>query len=286
MLPKINPEFENRWVEGITNADYHADKTILGSSGAKPLVEKSAYTFYCEYTNLYPKPENEALSLGSLIHMAVLEPEEFFRNYDRAPDFGDGTTKEGKAKKKEYLASIGPNQKWVSYKDYQIIEGIGNSIANNLVARKLLIGGVAERTGYYQDPSTHIQCKIRPDYYNPITNILVDLKTTRNCSYDAFARDTADYRYDFQMAMYSLGIQIIDGIRPTPVILAVEKKPPYEIAVYRMGKLTINYGLDDYYRAMTLLERCLKNNTWPMVDSSSRTLELPQWMFNKQREFL
>ena len=282
MLPLVNPNFENRWVDQVTNADYHADKTILGSSLAREM-EKSSLAFLTTL-NSPPKEQTPAQRLGYLIHFGILEYDKFCRCYTLAPDFG--STKEGKARKQDFIESLGQGQSYVTESEFEVIDGIRQSISRHKDAMALLTGGHAERTGYYCDPLTKIQCKIRPDYYIPDKQILVDLKTTTDCTFDVFARSMATYRYDFQMAMYSLGCQMIDGNRPEPFIIACEKTPPYEVAVYAIGKQTIEYGLKSYERVMTRLEKCLRTEQWPGYQTDLQVMDLPQWMFNKQKEFL
>jgi hypothetical protein len=107
---------------------------------------------------------------------------------------------------------------------------------------------------------------------------MVDLKTTIDCSSEAFSKAMWNYRYDFQMAMYCEGIKQITGREVNhPVLLAIEKNPPFEVALYHCDAEVMSKGLQDYHRALAVLAECLKTNKWPAYQTSMQSITLPKW---------
>lgn len=68
----------NRWVPGLTNAQHHSMR-MLSASQIKHYVKSSPFNFYKKYIlkDLPPQKFNKAFVLGTLIHLAILEPEKF-----------------------------------------------------------------------------------------------------------------------------------------------------------------------------------------------------------------
>src|SRR6056297_780015 len=81
-------------IRNESNEDYHANKAI-SSSHAK-LAYKSLQLFKDNEDGLIERKESPAMALGSAIHTAVLEPDEYTNRYIVKPEGLNGRTKEGK----------------------------------------------------------------------------------------------------------------------------------------------------------------------------------------------
>jgi len=91
----------NRWLEGLTNSQHHALPAISSSAIKYWHKKKSPWAFYQKYvakqvTPIEFKPE---FKMGTLIHLALLEPEKFDKyvfvcddaaNTNKYKDFKDG----------------------------------------------------------------------------------------------------------------------------------------------------------------------------------------------------
>ena len=86
----------------ISNADYHADPAI--SASQLKTVMQSPYHYWSRYLDpdRVAMVPTAAMRLGSLVHCAVLEPDELSTRYQLAPD---RRTKEGKAAVTEMAAA-------------------------------------------------------------------------------------------------------------------------------------------------------------------------------------
>ena len=78
----------------ITNEEYHADPAV--SKSHLDQIARSGYHYWARYLNpdRQPVKPTAAMLFGTLVHTAVLEPDELRNRYDLAPD---RRTKAGKA---------------------------------------------------------------------------------------------------------------------------------------------------------------------------------------------
>ena len=118
------------------------------------------------------------MMLGTSVHCAVLEPATFQDRYAIAPQC-DKRTKEGKA----IWADLEANNKIIlSASDYELIEGMSQSVLNHETASRLLAIGDPEMTVYTDIEG--IPAKARLDWYR--NGIICDLKTTQAADPDSF----------------------------------------------------------------------------------------------------
>lgn len=278
---EINPELTPSWRDDLSNDAYHADKTAVSSSSLK-LVLKSPLSFKNHFIDGVRTEPTKAMVFGTLVHTAVLEGMDFLRNYFIVPDFGDLRSSKNRAKRDEWTASLPFGAQVVTEQEMRDIEGMLNAVLRHKDAMRLLKDGVTEVSGYYADPVTGIKCRIRPDFLGENLGVLADLKTTVSCTLDDFSRAIWSYRYDFQMAMYAEGIRVITGQKiKYPAFIAVEKTPPYEVAVYVADDGMMDYGLTDYRRALDTLKKSLDSDVWPGYQEGVQNIALPAWIFNR-----
>lgn len=279
VLPKFAPDgFAGSWVEDLPSETYHSDKTFVSSTDLKR-IQKSPYTFYQAMADHSSEEEDrdptDALRLGEIFHLAVLEPKKFFARYVKMPEFkGVGM----KAAKAEWHQAQAPDSVIVTEKEFLQIEGMVNSVLSHRDACALLKHGSAEISGYYRDPLTGIQCKFRPDFMNFDLMTLIDVKTTRDCSQNAFSRCIWQYRYDIQMAHYMTGVESLTGKQVDfPIFICIEKIPPYECALWVADEVVVHTGQQERARLMQILKECLDSESWPKYQKELQKISLPTW---------
>lgn len=283
VLPEILPEtHEPKWIEGWPDKEYHADKTGVGSSGLRKIL-KSPATFFANHTKIEPSKPTPAMVFGTLFHQAVLEPNKFLKSHVAMPDFGDCRLKDNKAKRDAWLAELPEGTDILEQKTIDQIIGMVESLQRHADAANLLKNGVPEISGVYRDPETGIKCRIRPDFLQFDLMAMVDLKTTENCTRKSFSRAIFDYQYHFQMAMYAAGVKIIGGKKVDyPTIIAIEKEPPYEVAVYLLDDGVLDLGEQKYRQALNTLKQCLQSNSWPRYQQAIENISVPHWAFYEE----
>lgn len=164
-----------------------------------------------------------------------------------------------------------------------------DAVMDHPVAGKLLSygSGVAELSAYWIDPDTGALCRCRPDFWRH-DGILVDLKTTEDASPEEFARSIAKWRYHVQHPFYVDGCNhaIRQGktdhkpIRAF-VFVAVEKKPPYAVAVYALDPESVEIGRIEAARNLADFSRCQASGEWPGFSNKIESIGLPGWALRK-----
>lgn len=276
--------FVPHWIEGLTSEKYHADRTAVSSSPLRKIL-KSPKTFRANFFRTEALEETPAMKTGTMLHMALLEPESYKKTYILIPEFkGKGSV----SAREEWETSQRmdhPDAQFVKQDQLDEMEGMVNSVLSNTLACTLLKKGKAEMSGYYRDPGTGIKCRLRPDFMNLDLNAMVDVKTCRDCEEKPFIRHAIDLKYDFQFAMYMEGIELITG-KPLDyaVFLAIEKVHPYEIALHeikdeKVMRPFLSRGKIEYRKALDLLRNCIDDDKWPGYRENKITkLELPAWI--------
>ena len=92
-----------------------------------------------------------------------------------------------------------------------------------------------------------------------------------------FTRAVTKYGYHVQNALYREGYAELGEQVDHFVFLAVEKSPPFAVAVYSLDDEAVGYGYRRVVRGRELMAHCLKTNEWPGYSNHIQTLSLPQW---------
>lgn len=280
-LPEIVTEtFTPYLVENLSNEDYHADRTALSSTTLKTVL-KSPASFLAYVSGLRAKP-SPALRIGSIIHEAVLEPASFKSRYVVEPEFGDQRNKLNKQAKADWLFDLEktkPNAVVVTEEELRKVEGIVNSVMRHTEAANLIKRCQVEKSGYFRNPDTGIKCRIRPDLFDERMGVLVDLKSTQDASIDYFSREICKRHYDLSLAQYREGLELITGRSfDFMAFIAVEKEPPYEVALYLADQKIKKKGRADYLSAIKRVHECLMSGEWPGRQQRHEEISLPKWV--------
>jgi exodeoxyribonuclease VIII len=250
----------------ISNADYHADPAISASQLKE--VSRSPYHYWSRYLdpNCVAMVPTAAMRFGSLAHCAVLEPDELSKRYQLAPD---RRTKEGKAAVIE-MAAAGIEA--VSEADLAQALQIADAVRSNSTAALLLSDGAAEQSFWWDDVSTGLKCKCRPDWLSADGATIVDLKTCVDASPAGFASAVGRFSYQLQAVHYLCGT-----LATRFIFVAVEKAAPYAIGVYELDAQAMVHGAVLRHNALQILQDCKAVNSWPGYTDGIQTLQLPGW---------
>ena len=279
-LRSTTPGARSAWVDlTLSNEAYHAGPGISKSS--LDLVARSPLHYWEK--KIGPRKEvafdTAAMRLGTLAHLAILEPELLGTSVVVAPEV-NRRTKAGKAEYDAALEEAAANGlQLVPRKDLDTVVEMRRAIGKHRLASELLKGGTREGSFFWTDEMTGQLCKCRPDLINREGRFAIDLKTTTDASPDAFKRSAAKYRYGVQAAWYSYGAGECLGYTcvDTFVILAVESVPPYGVALYELGQDWIMGGQMMYRRDLNALARCLEADEWPSYPETIVPLSMPRW---------
>lgn len=268
--------FNNYWDTHLSNEAYHSLKTHFSSSGAKQ-IDDSLHSFLMSTIFGQSTLETPAMRLGTLLHLGALEPEKFKQRVILQPKFsGIGM----RAAKVEWESSLDKMAVPVTRDEYNVVEGMLQSIGCHEEASELIERSIKECSGFYRDPSTNIACRVRTDFMNLELGMLGDIKTCQDHTIESFSRTIFKRKYHLQMAMYCYAVEVISRVKITrPVFLAVNTNSPYECALYDCDDALMAQGKRMYDNVIRNLRESLKTDLWPRYQSNSQTISLPKWAF-------
>lgn len=265
--------------EGISNEQYHNDRTWLSSSQIKTALS-SAHDFkHFVIDGKGKKQTSESKNFGSITHKLVLEEPDFFNEYYVADHSGlDMRTKIGKEKMEEHKMLAG-SKIVISKEDFDKACMCRDSVMKHPDARRYLeLPGLSEASAYaiidHTLPSGEVvpfKTRVRPDRLAH-GHAILDLKTSKNASKDSFSKDAlADwgYGYDVSAALYTRVIAKLTGEILPFIFIVVKNDEPYSCAVYKLKDESMKRG-------EARLNRCL--NTIILAERAG------VWEFQKEME--
>lgn len=153
-------------------------------------------------------------------------------------------------------------------------------------------------------------------------NMVVDLKTCEDASLEGFSKSIANWRYDVQHPYYLDGLReaLLQGNCEPPaegaaelsaywidkatgvlcrcrpdfwrgkpnhfIFIAVEKKPPYAVGVYKLDDESVDLGRAVYRHDLARYAECKATDTWPGYGDKIQTISVPGWHANKNAHLL
>lgn len=223
------------------------------------------------------KPPTPAMKWGTTVHKHLLEGTELAV----MPEFkGTGS----KAAKEEWLKEVPEGFLVVDEDEAHILACMREKMASHPLVRGALECGLIEQSGYVK--TEYFAAKIRPDILIPSEGVIYDLKTCAEADEEPFARDVVNLGYHIQAAWYLTIANLVSGGGFHSFRwIALEKEPPYEVAVYEASADSLALGEGLISLAIDKLESCLKTGEWPGLGGEVKTLSLPKWA-QKQAEAL
>lgn len=231
----------------INRKNYHFDTTHISKSGLD-LIDRSPLHYLHRYKQAEGLKRKRHFDIGTAAHTLILEPHLAQKDIAVIPSHAPKRPSEAQRNAKNPSPStVAAVEFWyffdrehahrpiVNQADYDHAQSMRDAVMKHPAASQLLSQGEAEFIHTWQDPTTGVDMKMRADWVNG--NIIADVKTTDDASPRAFARSARKWRYDVQSAVYT------DGLKSDNfVFIAVEKAPPYAVAVYFATPDMINDG--------------------------------------------
>jgi len=201
----------------LSNEEYH-EQEALNKSGLVQLAKSAAHFF--EWYNAPNEEPTNAMVIGTATHTAILEPDKYDQSIIIAPQV-DKRTKAGKAEWKTFEKKA-KGKIILTQDEANAIEGMRNSIFNNITAYDYLLEGIPEQSVFFEDPVHNFLCKVRPDWCTNFKEV-VDIKTCLDAGYDAFSRAIANYKYHWQALFYLNGLTAVTGVEHTKFIFLADE---------------------------------------------------------------
>lgn len=248
--------------------DEYLKVDALSSSGMRYLERSPRHYLYSKQAVWEP---TKAQELGTMVHMAVLEPKRFLSTYVAEPKF-DKRTNLGKAAYESFVQE-NKGKLVVPMDSFIAVEGILEALEGSRTVGSLLKGGIAECSYFSEMDGVPVKC--RADYVNITNGILVDVKTTQDASATEFARSCKNYDYARQMCFYKDIIEKVEEAQIVKcVIIAIESKPPYGIACYEIHPYDLDHARSNYKSLIEIYKKCMTSGLWPTYVDELNKIDL------------
>jgi hypothetical protein len=258
----------------LTNEQYHRNSAV--SKSHLDQVAKSPRHYWGRYLDpdrVKPEP-TAAMILGTALHTAVLEPHLWDEQFAVPPQAFDRRTKVGKELALAFEADAA-GKTVLTPDDADRIRRMADAVHTHPAAGFLLdLPGTREASYFWTDEATKLECKCRPDWHSQDRRLLVDVKTTEDASPRGFQKSVANFRYHVQSAWYQRPFAEAEQF----LFIAVEKQPPFLVAVYAATPAMMAAGDRVAQRDLETLAQCRASNEWPGYSDEIQMLDLPSWV--------
>lgn len=264
-------------VYGLDEATYHADPTTLSASGAKVLLGKR------------PPAESDALRFGTLVHIAILEPERLSEyvalDAEKIGVKSDGTpalnpTMTAAWKKAVAEAEVDGRSTVIDQADLDRAKAMAEAAYAHPMARRLLDLATGSEVSAYADHPTGARVRARYDLLGPV---IADIKSTRDADPKRFGKTADAFGYHISAANY-LDIAAACDLDVTGFAFINIEKEPTPGGEHRVSVTDLTPNAIDLGRRL-MGEACLrwlaldKHIDLPSYGDGFTTCDLPGWAY-------
>jgi hypothetical protein len=262
------------FVDDLPDPEYHAHPAF-SSTGAREILPPSCPALFLHRRdNPVTKP---VFDLGKAAHRLVLGVGAELVVID-APDW---RTKAAREARDEAIAA---GQVPLLPDDHTVVERMAAALRAHPQAGPLLaLPGVPERSLFWTDPDTGVECRARTDLMlNPAPgrrDVILDYKTARSADPATFGRTVAEYGFHQQQAWYLDAARANGLVGDDAVFLFVvqEKTPPFLVSVIELDAVAARIGRERNARARAVYAECTQTGSWPGYAADVAVASLPRW---------
>jgi len=255
----------------LSNEAYHSGPGV--SQSQLKLIDRSPAHLRASLDGLTKNSQTPGMFIGTAIHAAALEPEEFDKQYVIAPEeFADRRAKGYKA----WTQEQDPRQTILMASEYVRIQGMRDALHRHPWVGPRLSGAQCEVSCFANDPVTGELCRVRFDMVAE-DGMILDLKKTTDARDGAISKAIGNYGYYIQNAYYlDVPSWLGDDYRPAGfAFVFIEDEPPYGIAVRFLDPEDLERGRNEYRRLLNRYHECRVNDHWPSYDAEPSIISLP-----------
>lgn len=281
----------------ISIEDYHRNARLLpgpslSSSGAKAILNKSAYHFWADSPMNPDRPAEEEkphFNIGKAAHDMMAFGEEWRNRYHILPEGYRAASSRTKNFNEDQIAhgkAIEDGLHVLKHDDAKVVAQVAEHIGMNEIAAKALSNGHSEMTIVWKDPEFDVWLRCRPDFLpNTVINggdirAVTDLKfmAPTHCKPKGFQKAISDFGYHMSAALYADGIKAVYGREPTHWLhIVVEKEFPFTVSLYELPQADIERGRHQIRMAIRTFAECLDSGRWPAYADEPVAVGLPPW---------
>jgi hypothetical protein len=270
---------------------YHADP---GASASRLKRIAMHSPLHCKLDMDNPTEPTPTMILGTLVHQAILEPNEPMpqvaivpESFVVPPNYVPKTRKDVQpgdvvewSFRRKFCQQWRDDQKAagrivVTQPDMDFVSMAAQAVKNHPVAGPLFDGADTEVSMFWNSKDG-FRCKARLDMV-PSGTCLVDIKKTNNAKPSVFARHAINMGYHIQMAWYRLAWSILgDGERTDCILVAVEDDTA-DVTVHKLSEQALQEGERLALAAFDRWKECHKTGRWPGYSEELGIIDLPAW---------
>jgi hypothetical protein len=262
----------------LTDEEYFSPQlasTTLSSTGARELLKPGGPARFRHAIDNGTLEIRREFDLGHAVHTLVLGSGPW-------PVRVSAEEWRTKAVKEEVAAIRDEGDVPLRPSDFEAAEAMAAAVKSHPLAKKLLRGGLPERTLIWRDPATGVMCRAKADWLRP--DGIADLKTCESAAPDALSKSAHNYGYAIQAPFYLRGFRLLNldaAVQREPffVHIAVEKQPPYLVHVNQLTERAMAWGDRQVSQALEIFRDCQASGVWPGYPLDEITdIDLPGWV--------
>jgi len=240
------------------------------SSHALADFRRNPLLFRKKELGLLPDDDRPAFVIGRAVHCRVLEGKALFaERYAVGGPINPKTNRPFGPDTKAFAEWAATQSRPVISEDTaSLCEQLTSAVHAHEEALALLADGQPE--GVIRTVISGMPAQARLDWVNP-TRGLIDLKTIDNL--DWFETEARSFGYAHQMAFYRALIAAVSGEYVPVHLIAVEKREPYRVGVWRLSDGVLNAATRDNVAAIERLGACRRDDHWPTGYEQIRLLD-------------
>ena len=304
-MQQLQPQLNQPLVIHEQADPFYRSAKGLSQSAMKDLLVSPAHFLARHGPDAEPFFPTKAMTDGTAIHHRVLEPDSFDDVYANKGDKPkEPTVPELKAlckeaghevtssmKKADLEALMWPKGKptdkriLLDAETYRMVRLAADAIRTHDITGEWFCPGAPDYRKHNEvslyvkhENGQIIKGRIdRLDTSGEVIKIL-DLKTTADASPRQFQRTMVNLNYDLQAAWYTNLVRRAFPGRPVEFyFVALERKAPYGISIFRASESMLLSGQRKMDKALDLYCQCEALNYWPSYEPVIHELEMPAW---------
>jgi hypothetical protein len=252
---------------------YHARRKHHLSSHQLADFRACPKLYYRKKMGLAQSDDSPAFAMGRAAHVWILEGKAAFdEQYAVGGPINEKTGKPYGADTKAFAEWAETIKKPVlTTAQAGLIRMLAESVAGHERARQLIDDGACEQV--VRAKLFGFACQARIDLWSRVAGI-VDLKTCEDLSW--FGADIKKHQYVHQMAFYRAVLAVAADVDQAGIsvdLIAVEKREPYRVGVWRLASGVLDNAASENEAAMNAISECEHAGMWPTGFEGVNTIE-------------
>jgi hypothetical protein len=245
---------------GVPMSVYQADPSL----GSGRLRDLSVSPLRYRHSLTEPREETDAMRLGSLVHVAALEPELFAATCTAEPDLAalcPGAVKPRATKAySEWSKGVEADGKTIlRAEQVQTVCDMAAAIRAHPQAARLLERAPEREVSFIWERDDR-RCRGRADMLGEL--VLADVKVTRDLRrFSPWV--VSDLKYHVQAGWYVQGLEALGHKIAHVFFIAIETRPPYDIGCFTLDPFALRVGQNECDVLLERLGECEATDSWP-----------------------